>query len=131
MQNITTVAELKNAIQILETEQSDKGQELKEQFFFIYESFKPLNLLKSTLNDFSSGPFVLNILGSVVGLATGYATNKLVVRSSSNIIRRLIGSLLQLGVSNTVVNHSDTIRSLGQYIFQHIFHRRGKNIETP
>lgn len=131
MENITTVAELKNAIQSLEIEQSYKGQELKEQFFLVYESFKPLNLLKSTLNNISSRPLIGNILGTLISLATGYATNKIVVRSSANIFRKLFGSVMQLGVSNAVSQHSDIIRSIGQYIFQHIFHRKEKNSETP
>jgi hypothetical protein len=131
MQNITTVAELKNAIQSLEVEQDINGQLLKEHFFIVYESFKPLNLLKSTLKDISSKPLISNILGTVLGMASGYATNKIVVSSSVNIFRKLFGSVLQLGVSNAVTQHSDTIRSIGQYIFQHIFHKKGKNSETP
>jgi hypothetical protein len=131
MQNITTVAELKNAILTLEVEQADKGQELKEQFFIVYESFKPLNLLRSTLNDVTSKPLIGNIIGTLIALASGYFTNKVVVKSSANIFRKLFGSVLQFGVSNAVAQHSDSIRSIGQYIFQHIFHKRGKNSETP
>lgn len=131
MQNITTVAELKNAIQSLEVEQDINGQLLKEHFFIVYESFKPLNLLKSTLKDISSKPLIGNILGTVLGMASGYATNKIVVSSSVNIFRKLFGSVLQLGVLNAVTQHSDAIRSIGQYIFQYIFHKKGKNSETP
>ena len=46
MQNITSTAGLKNAIQLLEAEQAVKGQLLKEQFYITYESLKPVNLLK-------------------------------------------------------------------------------------
>jgi hypothetical protein len=54
MQNITSIAELKNAIQLLEVKQADKGQLLKEQFFLTFESLKPANLLRSTVNDIAS-----------------------------------------------------------------------------
>ncbi len=45
MQNITSTAELKNAIQILEAEQAEKGMLLKEQLSNAVESFKPFNLI--------------------------------------------------------------------------------------
>jgi len=38
MENITSAAGLKNAIQLLEAEQADKGQLLKAQFYLTYES---------------------------------------------------------------------------------------------
>ena len=47
MQNITSAAELKDAIQLLEAEQSIKGQLLRELLFLTYEGLKPVNLLKN------------------------------------------------------------------------------------
>jgi hypothetical protein len=132
MQNITTVAELKNAIRILEDEQSVKEQLLKEQFYITYESLKPLNLLKATLKDLSSSPYMIeNIVGSAVGLATGYVSKKIVVGSSANIIRKLIGSVLQFGITNLVAQHPDAIKSISQYIIQHIFTKKKKKAKNP
>ena len=128
MQNITSTAELKNAIQLLEAEQAVKGQLLKEQFYLTYESLKPVNLLKSTLKDIASSPYLIdNILGTAMGLATGYLSKKIVVGASGNIFRKLFGSVLQFGVTNVVAQHPDAIKSFGQFIFQHIF--RKKEIE--
>ncbi len=127
MENITSTAGLKNAIQLLEVEQALNGQLLKEQFYFIYESFKPVNLLKSTLKDITSSPFLIdNILGTAMGLATGSLSKKIFIGASGNIIRRLIGSVLQLGVTNVVARHPDTIKSFGQFIFQHILRKKRK-----
>lgn len=125
MENITSAMELKNAIQLLEVEQSFKGQLLKEQFYITYESLKPVNILRSTLKDIISTPNVIdNILGTTIGLASGYLSKKIVVGTSANIVRKLIGSLLQLGITNTVAQHPETIKSFGQYLFQHIFHKK-------
>jgi hypothetical protein len=127
MQNISSIEELRNAIQLLEVEQDVKGRLLKEQFYVVYESLKPINLLKSTLKDLSSSPYLIeNILGSAVGLATGYASKKIVVGASAGILRKLLGSILQFGVTNLVAQHPDAIKSISQYIIQHVFTKKKK-----
>jgi hypothetical protein len=119
MENITSITELKRAIQLLEIEQANKGQMLKDQFYVTYESLKPINLLKSTLKDVSSSPYLIdNILSNVAGMASGYLSKKIVVGGSGNVFRKLLGSLLQVGVRNVVAQHPEAIKSFGQYIFQ-------------
>ena len=132
MQNITSTAGLKNAIQLLEVEQAVNGQLLKEQFHLTYESLKPVNLLKGTLKDISSSPYLIdNILGAAMGLATGYLTKKIIVSKSGNMFRKLIGSVLQFGVTNIVAQHPDAIKSFGRFISQHIFRKKEMNSEKP
>ena len=119
MQDITSIAELKNAIQLLKAEQATKEQLLKEQFCITYESLKPVNILKNTLNKVASSPYLIdNILGTAIGLTSGYLTKKLVVNTSGNIFRKLVGSVLQFGVTNLVAKNTETIKSFGKYIFK-------------
>jgi hypothetical protein len=125
MENITSSAGLKNSIQLLIIEQAILGQQLKEQFFVTYESFKPANLLRNALREAISSPHLINdILGTAVGLATGFVSKKIVIGASGNLIRRLLGSITQFGVTTVVAQHPDTIKSIGQFIFQHIFHNK-------
>lgn len=125
MQKITSIAGLKEAIQILEDEQVIKKQQLKEQFLISYESLKPLNLLKNKLNDIATSPNLLdNILGTLVGLASGYVSKKIYIGASGNIIRKLFGSVLQFGVTNVVANHPDAIKSFGQFIIEHLLRKK-------
>jgi len=129
MENITSSAGLKNNIQLLIIEQAILGQQLKEQFFVTYESFKPANLLRNTLREAISSPHLIDdILGTVVGLATGFVSKKIVIGASGNLIRKLLGSITQLGVTTVVAQHPDTIKSIGQFIFQHLF--RNKKTEA-
>lgn len=122
MQNITTTAELKNAIQILEVEQAIKGQLMKEQFYSTYESLKTLNLIKSTLKEVVSSPLLIdNILGTVLGLATGYYSKKFLIGTSGNILRKLFGSIFQIGITKVVAQPTNTIKSFGQFIYQRFF----------
>jgi len=126
MENITTSIELKNAIQRLKVEQTIEEQLLKEQFYFTYESLKPINLLRSTIYDITTSPHLMDsILGTATGLATGYLSRKIMmIGASGNLFRKLLGSVMQLGVTNVVSQNPDKIKSIGQYIFQHILRKK-------
>ena len=132
MQNITSTAGLKNAIQLLEVEHASKGQLLKEQFYLTYESFKPVNLLKSTLNDIASSPYLIdNIIGTAMGLATGFLSKKIFIGASGNKFRKLIGYILQFGVTNFVAQQHDAIKSFGRSIIQHLLRKKEINSKKP
>jgi hypothetical protein len=132
MQNITSVAELKNAIQILEVEQNLKGKILKEQFYLVYENFKPVNLLTGTLKDIVKSPYLIdNILGTAMGLATGYLSKKIFIGASGNKIKKIIGSILQFGITNVITQNSDSINTFGRSLFQHFLRKKEMNTEKP
>lgn len=125
MESINSIADLKNAIQILEFEQAEKEQLLKEQVYFIYENLKPVNLIRNTLSEVASSPYLIDdILGATVGLASGYVSKRIAVGSSSSIIRKLLGTILQFGVTNIVAQNSNTIKSVGQFIYQHFLKKK-------
>jgi hypothetical protein len=125
MSQINHILLLKNQIQFLEAEQTEKGQIFKEQFYVVYESLKPLNLFLRTLKEVSLSPNIIdNLLGTTVGLASGYISKKIFIGSSGNLIRKLAGSLLQFGVTNAVSKHPDSIKTIGQYILHNIFSKK-------
>jgi hypothetical protein len=125
MQNITSAVELKDAIQLLEAEQSIKGQILREQLFLTYESLKPVNLLRNALKEISSTPYLIdNISGTAMGLLGGFLSKKIFVGASGNLIRKLVGSVLQFGVTNLVAQNSEIIKSVGQALIQHFFQKK-------
>jgi len=126
METITSSAELKNAIQRLEVEQAIDGQLLKEQFYMTYESLKPINLLRNTIYEITTSPHLLDsILGTAAGLATGYLSRKVaMIGASGNLFRKLFGSVMQLGVTTVVSQNPEKIKSIGQYIFQRILHKK-------
>jgi hypothetical protein len=132
MQEITNIGELQSAILSLEIDQSEKAQMLKEQFFLTYESLKPVNLLKSSLHDVVSSPDVLDdIIATLVGLATGSLSKKIVVGISGNPIRKLMGSIVRFGVSNFVSQHPDTIKSIGHFIYSFLLRKKETILQKP
>lgn len=121
MQNLTYATKIRDAICLLEADQAVKGQLLKEQFYLTYESLKPVNLLRSTFNEVTSSPdLVNNIVGSAIGLTTGFLSKKIFIGPSGNIFKKLIGSILQFGVTNIVARHPESIKLISQYFLQHI-----------
>ena len=130
MQNITSTTGLRNAIQLLEVEQGIKGNLLKVQFYLTVESLKPVTLIKNALHDISASPKLIdNILSTTMGIASGFLTNRVFVGASGSLIRKLLGSVLQFGVTNVVAQHPDTIKSLGEVIMQFIFRKKVINSE--
>jgi hypothetical protein len=128
MENIKSTTELKNAIQSLKAEKAFQELLLKERISLAYDSLKPANILKNTLNDIATSPHLLdNILSTGMGLATGFVARKIVVGAQGGFIKKLIGSILQFGVTNIVAQNSGKIQSIGQYIFQHIRSRKKIN----
>jgi len=103
MPKISSQAELNEAIYLLEVEQDMKGRQLKDQFYATYETFKPGKLFNSTLKDFVSSPMSIdNILGTAAGLTTGFLVRRVLVGASGGILKKLIGTALQLGVTYLV-----------------------------
>lgn len=128
MQKITSVAGLKNAIQVLEDEQCIKGQLLREQVYLTYESLKPVNLLRNTIRElFSKQNLMEDISGSAMGAVSGFLLKKLFTGTSRNKIRKLIGSVLQYGMSNFISKNSDQIKSIALALVQHLFSKKGNH----
>jgi hypothetical protein len=125
MQTTDATEELKNAIMLAEVRLSTDRQMLKEQLLLTYDSLRPANLLRSTLKELSTSPFLIgNLAGSVIGLATGYLSNKVVIGSSVSVLRRLLGSVLQLGITNIISKNSEVIKSGSKNFLRHLLHKR-------
>ncbi len=125
MQNISSSRELKDAIRQLEEKQAVNGQLLKEQFLIIVESIKPVNLIRSTIKDVTSSPdLISNILSTTLGLTAGYLTNKTLVRSTGGALKKLLGTVLQFGVTSVFVRNPDAVKSIGQSIIQRFLSKK-------
>ncbi|MGQ7870368.1 hypothetical protein [Sunxiuqinia sp. sy24] len=130
MNPVTTTEALKNAIHTLEVEHAAKGQQLRAQLLITYESFKPVNLIKGALSEVTSSPSLGNsILGTTIGLVSGYLSKMIIVAGSGNKMRRLLGLVLQFGVTNLIAQHGGTIKTIGQSAFHHVMHNKGTNPE--
>ena len=120
--------ELKEAIYLLKKKQAIELKLLKEQMHTVHESIKPANLIKSAFHQVVTSPDIKgNIIGSIIGLASGFVSKKAFVGGSHNPITKIIGSLLQMGVTNVASKNSDSIKSIGEKLFQLVFKKSDKD----
>ena|SRR5665648_206788 len=129
MQNITSVIEIKEAIRLLEERQAAEGQVLKEHFFVVVDSVKPLNLIKNTLHDVTTSPDLLsNMLSTTIGLAAGYLTNRTLVRSTGGVLKKLLGTVIQFGVTTAFIKNPETVKSLGHNFIQRLLSKKANHL---
>lgn len=126
MQKISSAADLKAAIKVLETENKINGNLFRDQLFITYLSLKPLNIIKSTLQGIAAPTLTEEISGTSIGLLGGFLSRKIFVGTSGNRIRKLIGSALQLGVTAVVSQNSVVIQSAGISLIKYFIQRNRK-----
>ncbi len=106
--------------------------EVRENFHLVYESLRPINIIKNTLKElfsFSSTSIAEGISGTAFGEALGLVIKKIFIGSSGNMFRKLTGALLQLGITNIASKKSDVIISVGHSLLKRLLHKKEKNTE--
>ena len=119
MQKIDSGATLKANIIALESKQAKEAQLLKERFNMVYESVKPINIIKSTFREAAESQTIKeDITHAVVGLTAGYLSKVLFEGISSSPVKKLLGTALQFGIATLVARNVDTITSTYLLFFQ-------------
>ena len=80
-------------INLLKEKQEEDLADLKLQFHTTYESFKPLNLIKSTFMDATSSPEVKNkLVDGALNLATGAISGNLLWGLTERPIKKILST---------------------------------------
>ena len=83
MKKINETPILKETILLMKMKQSEEFLQLKDQYLYTFESFKPLNLIKNAFGQMAtSSEFKGNILSNVIGISAGYLTKKVLLGST-------------------------------------------------
>lgn len=126
MHNITNSVELKRAIELLQIEQSEKAQSLRGEFNLALDLVKPARVFRNTLAISTTGIVIENLIRATTGIAVGYLTRKFLFNASGNVFKKLLSTVIQVGVTKAVVQHTNEIKSIGEYIFHRIFQSKKK-----
>ena len=126
------VESLRESIRLLEIKQEEEGRALKEQFKLTYESLKLVNLLKSSLKDLTESNEVKNSLfETVVSILSGYISKKIMVGEKSNPLMKILGVIMQFGITSVVAKNADAIREFFFNFIDKLFHHsEGRVTET-
>ena len=125
MQKITSVADMKSAIRQLEFQQANELSLIKEQFHVIYESLKPINMIKQTIKEMLTSPDIKSsAVNAAIGFTTGLIAKKVLVGSANNhLLTKLLGIIVEMFVAKKVAGNADGIKSVGNIILQKIMNR--------
>ena len=116
------ISSLKESIRLLEIRQAEEGIILKEQFKETFESLKPFNLIKSSIKDLASSTEIKNnLFETVVSIITGYLTKKIMVNSKGGPLMKIVGAMLQYGVTSLVSKNAEKIRILFAVLIERFF----------
>lgn len=114
MKPLYTSDQLRLDILALEARSLRQEEELKTTASALITSLKPANLIRSTFNSTFRTPGAgKNILKGALGLAAGFLSKKLFVMGSSNIVKKALGTVVELGVAKVVSRNADKITSSG------------------
>lgn len=99
---------LRERIEQLNFQREEAFMNLQRQFHETVTSLSPANLIKNSIQNVASSTEIRqSLLNKVIGLATGYVSKKVVMGSSSNPIKNVIGALFQFGVAQLVSGKLD------------------------
>jgi hypothetical protein len=123
MEKPNAISSLKESIRLLEIRQAEEGKIFKEQFGITLESFKPINLIKSSLKNLTdSAELKNNLFGTVISIISGYLTKKLMVGPKSNAFMKILGTIMQFGITSVIAKNADNIRNFLNDQVDRIFH---------
>ena len=103
METIYTLDSLDRKIQLLEHQQNAEWCAIKDEIDEIKEHLKPLNLIRSTVEEINETVgFKSDLAQSAISIGIGYLAKRFVVGKSTSTFKNILGSVLQLFVTNVV-----------------------------
>ena len=102
-EKISNTSELDIAIKRLERKKRTMEDDLKDEVHAMLEGMKPANILKHTLEEVrESTELKHNLFKVALGLGVGYFSRKLIVGKSAGIVKKVLGTALQYGITQFV-----------------------------
>jgi len=115
---------LLEAIEKLEERQRKEILAIKTDMRDAYESLKPANVLRTLVSELFHSPEIRkDLFQSGIGVGAGYLARRLVIGKSHNPFKRLMGYLVQVGVTNIVNSNEEEIESKGKNLIQRLIKR--------
>jgi hypothetical protein len=128
MKTITCQNDLTCAIEELEKQRHEEGQQLKEAFHNTVESVRPVNIIRNTAHQISSSPNLKReITKAAVVLVIGYIARKLIVASSRNPLRKIAANLAEVAIAGLIARNPGKFKSLITSAVRFVMKLRHKN----
>lgn len=123
MATITDAASLKSRIAFLEQKREAEKDAITSEVKGFVESLKPINLIRSLFRSVNESPDVKSdILHGIVGMGTGFLTNKLLLGKMHGPLKKIMATILQIGITKAAVDYPETIKTKGLSILANLLH---------
>ncbi|WP_046755434.1 hypothetical protein [Kordia jejudonensis] len=97
--------DLELAILELKTQKAIDYEALKSQMALSYEQLRPVNVVKRVYSDLKDEPKIKNnVLESVISIAVGYISKRVLIGKSNSFMKSMLGYLVQIGATKIVSN---------------------------
>lgn len=131
MKTTDPVVRLKQLVLLRKAEQIAEGELLKAHFQETYQSLKPVNIIKRTLQELVSEPTLkTHAVDLAMGLTTGFIAKNVFFGGSGNIFSKLSGAIMEMMVARKVTGNAEEIRAIGSIMLKIILHRCSKTEKT-
>ena len=114
---INNYRELEAAIVRLKVREQQEKEMLIEQFHETTESLKPVNIIKSAFGKISGTAVGAEVVNAAFGVGAGLLSKNVLIGKSTNIIKKILGTVVEVGVANAVAINTDKLKSAGSRIF--------------
>lgn len=106
--------DLQIAIVEIERKQLEEEIALRQQFKDVVDGFRPIQLIKETLNEVTDSVKLKdNLVTLLMSISAGYVSKKLIESGSKNIFKKIVGNIAMFGITNLVSKHAETIKKWG------------------
>lgn len=103
MKAINQKKQLATKIALLRNKQATDFLILKDQYHVTIDSFKPINLIKNSLEDAITSPSLkISLITGAIGLGTNYLKHNILNHSSKSPIKRILGNIVKYAFNNFI-----------------------------
>jgi hypothetical protein len=124
METITSVEELRNAINQLEYNKAVERQILKDSFNDTMDSLKPANMFKNIREALVNPSLLANIFSAVTAIGAGFVSKKIVTGSTSGSrFKKILISTALFGLTRVLIKNPEITKVFGQRLVHSFFNR--------
>ena len=123
MQTLSNVENLAKRIQYLEQKSAIEKDAISSEISNFVVSLKPINIFRSFIHSVKKSPDIKDdILHGIVGLGTGFLTNKLLLGSLHGPLKKVLSVVFQAGITNAAVKYPEAIKEKGLSLLTRFLH---------
>ncbi len=122
------LSDLRAEIQRTKAKKLILANEIRTETLKTIETLKPINLIKSSLKNLGTSPGLKgHALETAVGMGAGYLVKKVLVGGAAGPLKKILGTLLQYGITNLASNKGVFIKEKTGNLISKLFTKKKEN----